>query len=367
MVDLLLYIISALVLAMLWAPFLAHLLIKLNIVRNLNKDFSALVGERYLKAGTPIMGGLLIVITVLIITMLFNLNGHTKIPLVVMLLSAGLGGLDDLLNIYGKKRIIRTTAKHITLARIHKNIFKRIWMWLTLPWNIYQNIWFAIGSYPGTGIHAGEKIIIQVLTGGAVAWWLWWEQGWSSIWIPVLNTHFELGWLMPIFIIFTVVSMANAVNISDGMDGLSSGTSLIAFTAFLIIAQGTNSEVGLNISHFIATIVGALIAYLYFNIKPARFEMGDVGSLTVGALLATVAFTLDRVALLPIIGFVFVAEIGSSLLQAVYRRIVGMRLFKMAPVHLHFQILGWSEEKTVMRFWVVGIMFALLGLLLNYL
>lgn len=363
----LVYLLSALVISILWAPMLIDVLIKLNITRNLNKDFASIVGKRYLKAGTPIMGGLLVVVTVVVMTLLLNYNGHTKIPLLVILLSAGLGGIDDLLNIFGKKRIIRTTKKHIKLAKVHKSKFKRVWLWLTLPWNIYQNIWFALGSYPGTGIHAGEKIIIQLLTGGVVAWWLWWKLGWYSIWIPILNQNIDIGWGMPILIIFTVVSMANAVNISDGMDGLSSGTSLIAFIAFLIISLGDVSQAGIHYSLFIATIIGSLIAYLYFNIKPARFEMGDVGSLTIGALLAVIAIMLDRVLLLPIIGFVFVAEIGSSLTQGIYRRITGMRLFKMAPIHLHFQIRGWSEEKTVMRFWVFAIVFAFIGLLLNYL
>jgi UDP-N-acetylmuramyl pentapeptide phosphotransferase/UDP-N-acetylglucosamine-1-phosphate transferase len=361
------YILSAFVISILWAPILVKALIKLNITRNLNKDFSALVGNRYLKAGTPIMGGLLIIGTVVTMTLLLNYNGHTKVPLLVILLSAGLGGIDDLLNIFGKKRVIRSVKKHIKLAKVHKNIWHRIWLWLILPWNIYQNIWFALGSYPGTGIHAGEKIIIQLLTGSVVAWWLWWKLGWYTIWIPIMHTEIDIGWGMPILIVFTVVSMANAVNISDGMDGLSSGTSLIAFIAFLILSLADASEAGTHYSLFIATVIGALIAYLYFNIKPARFEMGDVGSLTVGALLAVVAIVLNKILLLPVIGFVFVAEIGSSLLQGIYRRVTAMRLFKMAPLHLHFQIKGWSEEKTVMRFWVFGIVFALIGLLINYL
>jgi phospho-N-acetylmuramoyl-pentapeptide-transferase len=367
MIDILLYILGTMVLSIIWAPLLIKTLMKLNVTRNLNKDFSALVGNRYLKAGTPIMGGLLIVVTVAIVTLMFNLNGQTKIPLLVMLLSAGLGGLDDLLNIFGRKRIIRSTKKHIKLAKIHKSKIKRLWLWLALPWNIYQNMWFALGSYPGTGIHAGEKIIIQIITGAAVAWWLWLRLGWSTVWIPILDIDLELGIMMPVFITFTVVSMANAVNISDGMDGLASGISLIAFIAFLIIAKDTEGEMGMVMSKYLATVIGALIAYTYFNIKPARFQMGDVGSLAIGAMLATVAFALNKALLLPIIGFVFVAEIGSSLIQGVYRRVTGMRLFKMAPVHLHFQLLGWSEEKIVMRFWIFGIVFALVGLLVNYL
>ncbi|GAB4159576.1 MAG: phospho-N-acetylmuramoyl-pentapeptide-transferase [Candidatus Dojkabacteria bacterium] len=349
--------------SMLWAPLLIKVLFKLNVVRNLDKDFSALVGERQLKAGTPIMGGLLFVITTVAFTIATNFNGQTYIPLIVILLSAGLGGFDDLSNIFGQKRTVRSIEKHIKLAKIHKSPSKRLWLWLTLPYNIYTNIWYALGSYPNKGLQAGEKIIIQILTGGAVAWWLYYELGWQSIQLPLFG-ELSLGWLMPLFIIFTVVSMANAVNIADGMDGLSSGMAIIAFSAFLMIAL-TEGKAEMVI--LISTIIGSLIAYLYFNIKPARFQMGDVGSLALGALLAVVAFVLGKIALLPIIGFMFVAEIGSSLLQGVYRRLTGMRLFKMAPLHLHFQIKGWSEEKTVMRFWVAAAVLALIGLLINYL
>ncbi|WKZ31198.1 MAG: phospho-N-acetylmuramoyl-pentapeptide-transferase [Candidatus Dojkabacteria bacterium] len=355
------YILVSFVVSMLLAPILIKVLYKYNVVRKTDKDFASIVGDRFLKAGTPIMGGTLVVFTTTILTILFNWNGNTYIPIAVLLISALLGGMDDLLNIFGRKRVVRTIKKQVLLARVHKSPLHRLYLWLTLPWIAYKNIWYALGSYPGSGIHAGEKIIVQLMAGAFVAWWIYSKLGWDTVWFPWIGTV-ELGYLMPIFIIFTVVSMTNAVNISDGMDGLSSGLLIFSFIAYLIISliQGN-----FEIATLIAVAVGSLIAYLYFNIKPARFEMGDVGTLALGAMLATVAFALDRPILLPVIGFMFVAEIGSSLIQGVYRRIFGKRLWKMAPLHLHYQIKGWSEEKVVMRFWLMAGLFALVGVWLS--
>lgn len=357
----LLFILVTFVVSMLWAPLLIKLLYRFGIVRHNEKDFSLMIEERAIKEGTPIMGGILIIITVIAGTLLFNFSRLILAPLFIFGISALLGGIDDILNIYGQKRVIRTTKKHVTLAKVHKSWAKRTFYLLTIPWNIYLNVWYAIGSYPGKGLHAGEKIIVQILSGSVLAWWVVFHRGVQTIWLPWLG-DINIGlWLFPL-IVFTVVSMTNAVNISDGMDGLSSGTSLAAFSAFLFIAllQNTPELALLN-----AIVIGALLAYLYFNIKPARFEMGDVGSLALGALLATMALLENRLMLLPVIGFVYVAEIGSSLVQGVYRRIFGRRLIKMAPLHLHFSVIGWSEEKTVMRFWLFAILFAVIGVWLS--
>ena len=340
------------------APLIINILYKLNVVRKIESDFSSIVGERSGKEGTPIMGGLIIILTVLVITLTLNWNEYTYIPIIVLLISATLGALDDLLNIFGRKRLVRPFHKHIKLAMIHKDWKKRLWLAVLIPWSAYKNIWYKLGSYPGKGIHAGEKIIVQTITGSIVAFWLFSYLDISSIWIPFWGT-LELGCLMPILIIFTIISMSNAVNISDGMDGLSAGLLTAAFSAFLFISI---IEGQIEISLLLATIIGALIAYLYFNIKPARIEMGDTGSLAMGALLATMAFLQDKIFLLPIIGLPFVVEIGSSLIQSIYKSIFRRRLFKMAPLHLHFLIKGWTEEKVVMRFWLFGLIFGIIGL-----
>jgi len=357
------YIVLSFSIAMLWAPLLISMLYRFKIVRHVEKDFSTVVGERYLKAGTPIMGGLLVVITVSALTVFFNWGrGSTYVPIGVLLLSAILGGFDDVLNIYGRKSTIRTVKKQIKLVKIHRYWYMKIWYFITLPITAYRNIWYALGSYPGTGIQAGEKILVQIVAGGMVAWWLYFKLGWDSIWLPWFGS-INLGIIMPLFIILTIVSMANAVNIADGMDGLSAGMLISAFTAYLFIALVQNND---QMAVLNATIIGSLLAYLYFNIKPARFQMGDVGSLALGAVLATIAFAQDRVILIPIIGFMFVAEIGSSLIQGIFRRVFGRRLFKMAPIHLHFQMHGWSEERVVMRFWLFSVIFAFIGIWLSF-
>ncbi len=358
MKEAILILIISIIFGFLISPFIINLLYKFKVVRKIETDFSSVVGERYVKAGTPIMGGLIIIITVLTITLMTNWNEYTYIPIIVLLISATLGALDDLLNIFGRKRLVRPFHKHLKLTLVHKDFKKRIWFFFLIPWAAYKNIWWTLGSYPGKGIHAGEKIIVQTITGGIVAWWLFSHLGISEIWIPMLG-HLNLGLLMPLFIIFTIISMSNAVNISDGMDGLSSGLLISAFSGFLLIAILENQQelVILN-----STVIGALIAYLYFNIKPARIEMGDVGSLAMGTLLATVAFLQDMIFLLPVIGFIFVIEIGSSLFQSIYRKVFGRRLFKMAPIHLHLLIKGWAEEKVVMRMWLFGFFCTLLGI-----
>ena len=143
---------------------------------------------------------------------------------------------------------------------------------------------------------------------------------------------------------------ANAVNVTDGMDGLAGGSLIITFLGMMMLSwiEGLTAFAPLN-----ATVVGALIAYTYFNVKPARFQMGDVGSLGLGALLAINAIAIQKTLLIPLLGFIFYIEIFSVILQILSRRLFGRRLFKMAPLHHHFEIKGWNEEKTVMRFWIV--------------
>ncbi len=156
--------------------------------------------------------------------------------------------------------------------------------------------------------------------------------------------------------------MQNAVNITDGMDGLSSGIAVSSLLAFTILATVIGEA---EISYINSIATGSILAYLYFNIKPARVEHGDLGSLSLGTLLAIQALTINRATVLPIVGLGFVIEIASSLTQTISRKILGRRIFKMAPLHYHFQIKGWSEEKIVMRFWLFGIIFAILGLWLG--
>jgi len=350
-----------------------YFLYRFGITRRIEVDFSTLIEKRKLKVGTPIMGGLIVVITVIVLNFGFNLNGSTKVPLLVFAISALLGAFDDVLNIYGKTRKVRGVGRVMKLIKVHKSKFQRMKYIILLPWLAYKRFFFLLGSNPGKGIQAHEKVIVQALAGLAVGWWLYFRAGWQ---VPGELSFFgfgaiDIGILMIPFAILVVIAMANAVNLSDGMDGLAAGLLLPAFGALFIIAfhqevlvKVLNSEEIdiIPMTLLSVSVIGTLLTYLYFNIPPARFQMGDVGSLSLGALLATIAFALRVPLILPIIGFPFVAEVGSSLVQGIARRTIGRRIFKMAPLHHHFELLGWSEEKVTMRFWLAGIVFALIGL-----
>jgi phospho-N-acetylmuramoyl-pentapeptide-transferase len=172
----------------------------------------------------------------------------------------------------------------------------------------------------------------------------------------------SIGWLIiPIFV-FVVVATANAVNISDGLDGLAGGLLASAFGVYSVIAL---LQQRYGVAAFCLTIVGALLAYVWFNIFPARFFMGDVGSFALGTALGVVAMITDTLILLPVIGFVFVAEAGSVILQNISKRLRnGKKIFRISPIHHHFEAIGWPEAKVTMRFWVIGQVCAVVGLLI---
>lgn len=362
--DIVIYIFLSASLSLLISFPIIHLLYRFKIVRLIDKDFSAIIEERRLKRGTPIMGGLIVVFAVLIINLVFNLTGSTKVPLLVFGICALLGALDDVLNIYGRERSVRSLHRTFRLAKVHASSLMRIFYFLSLPWAAYRWLFYLLGSNPGKGIQSHEKVIVQTITGGIVAWWIYFGAGNPSpgeLWIPFLGS-INIGLLMIPFIIFTVISMANAVNFTDGMDGLAAGLLLTSFLGFLVIAY-TGGAV--PTTFLIASVIGALLIYLYFNVPPARFQMGDVGSLALGTLLATIAFELNRSLLLPVFGFFFVAEVLSAVIQGVARRLLGRRIFKMAPLHHHLEILGWPEYKIVMRAWVLAPIFVVFGIWLS--
>jgi phospho-N-acetylmuramoyl-pentapeptide-transferase len=306
------------------------------------------------------MGGLLVIITVAVITFFFNWSRNfTWVPIGVMLLSAALGAVDDFMNIYGHERHSRKLDHVLKLIRVHKDLGMRIWYAITLPWTAFKrmSVWF--GSRPGKGIFVHEKLILQFIAGSLTAWWIYDKLGpaWHYIYFP-LDISIDAGIFIIPIIIFIVMFTANAVNIADGMDGLAGGTLIITFSAltFLSWINGFGEIAILN-----ATTVGALVAYTYFNIKPARFMMGDVGSLGLGALLAVNAMAIGETSSLFFLGFIFYIEAITVVIQVVSRYTLGRKVFRMAPLHHHFELKGWSEEKTVMRFWVAHFIFVIFG------
>jgi len=268
------------------------------------------------KRNIPTMAGMVFVIVIAIIT-LFNLNrGQTWLPLAALLGGALVGLIDDIINIHGDGKGV-------------------------------------------AGMRSGIKFISITAIGLVLGWFFFSKLGFDIVHVPFLGS-WALGWtIVPIFA-FAVVATGNAVNISDGLDGLAGGLVSIAYGSFGIIAilQGQFILAG-----FCFTVVGALLSYLWFNIFPARFFMGDVGSFALGTSLGVVAMLTNSLFLLPIIGLVFVAEAGSSLIQIFSKKVFKRKVFISAPVHHHLEAIGWPETKITMRFWVIGYVMAFVGVL----
>jgi phospho-N-acetylmuramoyl-pentapeptide-transferase len=267
----------------------------------------------------PTMAGLIFVFAAAIVTMTLNLSREqTWLPLAAMV-GAGLVGLiDDVINL----------------------------------------------KSDGTGI-AGLRSKIKLLLISAVALvgglWFYAKNGIDSFHLPG-GGAIVIGWLIVPLFVFVVVATANAVNISDGLDGLAGGLTTTAFAAYALIAM---LQQRYGVAAFCFTIVGALLAYVWFNIFPARFFMGDVGSFALGTALGVIAMITDTLFLLPVIGLVFVIDTGSVIIQNISKKLRnGKKIFLISPIHHHFEAKGWPETKVTMRFWVVGQVCAVVGLLL---
>jgi len=309
-------------LAVIWGRPLIKLLNQLKLGKRIRIEQPS---THQVKTGTPTMGGVMILIPVLVITTVLNIAnflGFTLIgrsvlvPMGVMIAFGALGAVDDLMGI----RLIPTGL----LGR-------------------YKLLWQIIFSLVTTlFLHFGLDL--------------------RSIAIPGIAEKIDIGLLYIPMAIFIIVGTSNAVNLTDGLDGLAGSIAAVSFTAYGVIAflQGQIWLVA-----FVFTVVGALFAFLWFNAHPAELFMGDTGSLAVGATLAVVALMTGQWLLLPVIGFVFVAEALSVILQVAYFKITGgKRIFKMSPLHNHFELVGWSETHITQRFWLVGILSAMLGIAL---
>jgi phospho-N-acetylmuramoyl-pentapeptide-transferase len=272
------------------------------------------------KTGTPTMGGLIFLVPLVIVIAVFmdilQFNS-LLLPLGIVVSCGALGGLDDLLSTVGRNRG-GITAR-----------FKMAWL---------------------TAFAAVTAAILYFLL------------GYNYVFLPFFKERFVIGlWFIPIAI-FLIVGFANAVNLTDGLDTLAGGTTAIAFVSYGIIAYLQEQEPVVYLSF---AVVGALLAFLWFNAHPAMVFMGDSGSLTLGALLTVCALMTGQWLLLPLIGIVFVAQAVSDILQVAYFKMTGgKRLFRMAPIHHHFELLGWSETQITMRFWMVSIVAGMLGVAL---
>ena len=282
------------------------------------KVFNSLHAEKH-KRHIPTMAGLIFVISVAIVTFAANLDrSETWLPLAALVGAGAVGLLDDIINIKGN----------------------------------------GLGV---AGLPSKLKLMLITFIALIGGWWFYDKLDVNAIHIPLVSTPLHIGWLIIPLFMLVVVATANAVNITDGLDGLAGGLVAIAFGGYTMIAflQGRY-----GIAAFCLSIVGALLSYTWFNIFPARFFMGDVGSFALGTALGVVAMLTDTVLLLPIIGIVFVVEAGSSLLQILSKKLRnGKKIFRVAPLHHHFEAIGWPEAKVTMRFWVVGQVATVAGLI----
>ncbi|HEX3095535.1 MAG TPA: phospho-N-acetylmuramoyl-pentapeptide-transferase [Patescibacteria group bacterium] len=217
-------------------------------------------------------------------------------------------------------------------------------------------------GHKGRGIRFRVKLGLYALVASVGAWWFYVKLGFDAVHIPFFG-DITLGWIFVPFFILVVVGTSFAVNQTDGLDGLAGGTLSIAFFCFSIIAY---FEGRTNLAAMLGIVCGALLAFLWFNVHPARFFMGDTGSMALGVLLAIVAFLTNSVFLLPIIGIIFVVEAATLLLQYFWRHVFKRKLFLSSPIHHHLEALGWPESKVTMRFWILSVVAGIIGVIIFF-
>lgn len=329
---------SAFIFAGLVTPLLSNFLYKHHLGKKIrNSGNTPIFSELHAhKEGTPTMGGILIWGTVLFFALFFyllsnifsaeafkNLNfltrSETLLPLGALVASALIGLVDDWLDVRGK------------------------------------------GVLGGGGLKMKHRLLIYTVIALIGALWFYFKLDWTVFHIPFLGDFHISWWYIPVFI-FVIVGTAFSVNETDGLDGLAGGTLLLAFAAYGIIAFFSGR---FELAAFCGVIMGALLAFLWFNIPPARFYMGDTGSMSLGVTLGVIAMLTNDALLLPFIGFIFMIESLSVIIQLLSKKLrKGKKVFLSSPIHHHFQAVGWSESKIVMRFWVVSGVMVAVGLMI---
>ncbi|MBT3349594.1 phospho-N-acetylmuramoyl-pentapeptide-transferase [bacterium] len=282
------------------------------------------------KSGTPTMGGAVIIFAILatvaisrllsffgiVETSLLN-RGETYLPIVTLAVVGTLGIIDDWLNIREKSK--------------QKGMSAKVKFWSLVGFAVLGALWFAL------------------------------KLEWSVIHLPGIG-DFDIGfWYAPLFV-FVLVGTANSVNLTDGLDGLAGGLLAIAFGVFAVISYFFGLPI---LSVFCGVIVATLVAFLWFNVPPAKIYMGDTGSLALGATLGVIAMLTNSVVSLIVIGAIFIVETLSVALQLFWKKRFKRKLFKIAPLHHHFEAKGWSETQIVMRFWIVGALVGIAGILIG--
>ncbi|MEJ7802246.1 MAG: phospho-N-acetylmuramoyl-pentapeptide-transferase [Candidatus Limnocylindria bacterium] len=297
------------------APIYISLLQRLGLGKRIRSEGPE---AHFVKAGTPTMGGMLIVGVVLFLAMALRIEDAGTLTPMLTLMGVGiLGALDDFVNIRS-----------------------------------------------GIGMRGRWKLIWQTVVAILAAFYIWNHFNLTGINVPFLGQFVLAPVLLIGFIAFVIVGTSNAVNLTDGLDGLAGGVLIFSFVAYLLISlipvEGVKSEQP-NLAIFCALVIGALMGFLWFNVHPAQIFMGDSGALSLGATLAVVATVNGQLPLLAVIGIVFFAVIMSVVIQVLSYRLLGRRVFRIAPLHHHFELIGWAEEKITLRFWIVAALAGLLG------
>lgn len=320
-----LFVTVAFAIAFAAAPLLTNFLYKNRIGKRLRQHgvdgkatpiFSELHKD---KKGTPVMGGLLFWVTTAFLTLSFNMDrSETWLPLFVLVAAGVIGAADDIMNVLGK-------------------------------------------GHNGGGLRLKHKFWIYALVALVGAWWFYSKLGFNEVFVPLLGQYINIGFWYPLLFIGVVIFTGFSVNQTDGLDGLAGGISMIACFVFTLIClvQGK-----VHLAIFCASLLGSLMAFLWFNIYPARFFMGDTGSMALGMTLPILAFLTHSVLVLPLILLVPFIEGISTVIQIISKKFFHRKVFLVAPIHHHFEALGWPETKVTMRFWLIAAVGSSLGLLL---
>ena len=327
------------VVAFLFTPLLTRFLYKYRAGKQIRTEGAPIFQQMHQKkAGTPTMGGLLIWLTIVFLALLFwgldkmgfnsiitKLNflnrSQTLLPLGALVASAIVGFIDDLLGV------------------------------------------MKVGS-KGGGLQMRHRLIIYTAIASFGAWWFFSKLDWSTVHIPFVG-NFDIGWWYILVFIFILVATSFSVNETAGLDGLAGGTLLTAFGAYGVIAY---SQGHFDLAVFCGVTIGALVAFLWFNIYPARFFMGDTGAMSLGVTLGIIAMLTNQFMLLPLIGFILMIESLSVIIQFLSKKLRhGKKVFISAPIHHHLEAKGWPETKVTMRFWIISWVMATLGLVIAFL
>ena len=297
------------------APIYINLLQRLGYGKQIRTEGPE---AHYGKAGTPTMGGMLVVGVVLFLAMALRVEDAATLTPMLTLVGVGiLGAIDDFVN-------VRT----------------------------------------GIGMRGRWKLVWLTVVALLAAFYIWRHFDLTGINVPLLGQFEVMPILLIGFIAFVIVGTSNAVNLTDGLDGLAGGVLIFSFVAYLLISLVPVPGVKLeqpNLAIFCALVIGALAGFLWFNVHPAQLFMGDSGALSLGATLAVVATVNGQLPLLAIVGIVFFATIMSVVIQVTSYQLRGRRIFRMTPLHHHFELIGWAEEKITIRFWIVAALAGLLG------